>query len=129
MLLNSRFGRTAEEVVVNELVQGWRRFGLRLITGLFWFFVDLFRRLVQTVERLMYSVDEWLRFRTGDRRAVADRESRFGSLLVLRGLRVAIRRERADRAADQPDQALPGRHRRPQAAARPSISRSPICLQ
>ena len=45
MLLNSRLGRTVEEVVVDEIVQGWRRFGLRLITGLFWFIVDLFRAI------------------------------------------------------------------------------------
>ena len=33
LLLNSRIGRTAEEVVVDGIVEGWRRFGLRLITG------------------------------------------------------------------------------------------------
>ncbi len=63
LLLNSRVGRNVEEVVADWIVQGWRRFGLRLIIGLFWFFVDVFRRLVETVERLMYAVDEWLRFR------------------------------------------------------------------
>lgn len=68
LLLNSRAGRTVEEVVADEVAEGWRRFGLRLITGMFWFIVDLFRRIMQTVERLMYSVDEWLRFRTGESR-------------------------------------------------------------
>jgi hypothetical protein len=69
VFLNSRLGRTIEEVVVDEIADGLRRFGWRLITGLFWFIVDVFRRLVQTVERLMYSVDEWLRFRSGESRA------------------------------------------------------------
>ncbi len=80
LVLNSRIGRTAEEVVVDEIVQGWRRFGLRLITGLFWLIVDLFRRLLQTVERLMYGVDEWLRFRSG-----ASRTS-----LIVKGLLGAL---------------------------------------
>jgi hypothetical protein len=69
LALNSRAGRTFEEIVVDEAVQGWRRFGLRVIMGLFWLIVDVFRRIVQTVERLMYSVDEWLRFRSGASRA------------------------------------------------------------
>ena len=43
LLLNSRLGRNLEEVVVDWIVQGWHRFGLRLITGLFWFVVDLFK--------------------------------------------------------------------------------------
>ena len=69
LLLNSRVGRTLEEVVADGIAQGWRRFGLRLIIGLFWFFVDLFKGLLQTIERLMYTVDEWLRFRAGEGRA------------------------------------------------------------
>jgi hypothetical protein len=68
LLLNSRAGRTVEEIVLDEIAEGWRRFGLRLIANIFWFIVDLFRRVVQTIERLMYSVDEWLRFRTGESR-------------------------------------------------------------
>ena len=34
--------------------------------GVFWWMVDLFKTLLETVERLMYSVDEWLRFKSGD---------------------------------------------------------------
>ena len=61
-------GRTIEEIVVDEIAQGWRRFGLRLITGLFWRDRRCFARIVQTIERLMYTVDEWLRFRSGEGR-------------------------------------------------------------
>jgi hypothetical protein len=66
LLLNSRLGRTTEEVVVDWIVQGWHRFGLRVIMGLFWLVVDLFRGVLETVERLMYAVDEWLRFKSGE---------------------------------------------------------------
>ncbi len=67
LLLNSRLGRNAEEVLTDWIVQGWHRFGVRWIMGLFWFFVDVFRGIVEAVERLIYSVDEWLRFRSGER--------------------------------------------------------------
>ena len=68
LLLNSRLGRNAEEVAADWVVQGWHRFGLRAITGLFWFVVDAFRRLLAVIERMMYSVDEFLRFRSGESR-------------------------------------------------------------
>ncbi len=68
LLLNSRLGRNVEEVVFDWIVQSWHRFGLRLITGLFWLVVDLFKGILETIERLMYAVDEWLRFRSGESR-------------------------------------------------------------
>ena len=80
LLLNSRVGRTVEEVVADGIAQGWRRFGLRLIVSLFWFFVDLFKRLLQTVEGLMYAVDEWLRFRAGQGRAALVAKAGLGLL-------------------------------------------------
>ena len=66
VVLNSRLGRDLEEMTVDALVEGWHRFGLRLLHGLFRLVMDLFRRLLQTVERLLYTVDEWLRFKTGE---------------------------------------------------------------
>jgi hypothetical protein len=68
LLLNSRAGREAEEVAVDWLVQSWHRFGFRLLAGLFWMILDLFKWLLENVERLLYTVDEWLRFRTGESR-------------------------------------------------------------
>ena len=68
LFLNSRLGRTVEEVLRDWIVEGWQRFGLRLLTGLFWLIVDFFRFLLQTVERLLYAVDQWLRFKSGESR-------------------------------------------------------------
>ena len=68
LLLNSRLGRTVEEMIVDSLTQVWQRFGLRVIVGIFWLFVDVFKWFLETVERLMYAVDEWLRFRSGESR-------------------------------------------------------------
>lgn len=66
LLLNSRWGRNAEEMAADWIARGWRRFGLRVITGLFLLIVDLFKRVVETFERLTYTVDEWLRFKSGE---------------------------------------------------------------
>ena len=38
---------------------------MRILTGLFWLVMDLSRRLLQGIERLLYTVDEWLRFKSG----------------------------------------------------------------
>ncbi len=92
LLLNSRLGRTAEEVLADWIVQGWRRFGLRLMVGIFWFFIDVFRSIVEAVERLIYSVNEWLRFRTGEGRLWAASKATMGALwfFVAYVLRFAV---------------------------------------
>lgn len=80
LLLNSRLGRNVEEVLVDWVVQGWHRFGLRAITGLFWLIVDLFKAILETVERLMYTVDEWLRFKSGERKSTFAMKAVLGLL-------------------------------------------------
>lgn len=66
LLLNSRFGRTIEETAADWTVQTWQRYGLRFLLGAFWWMIDVFNAFHETVERLMYGVDEWLRFKSGD---------------------------------------------------------------
>src|SRR5690606_38447669 len=66
LLLNSPLGRQVQEVIADWLVQTWHRFGLRILTGLFWFVVDLFRTVLEAIERFLYAVDEWLRFKSGE---------------------------------------------------------------
>ncbi|MBN1394914.1 MAG: hypothetical protein JW959_07820 [Pirellulales bacterium] len=92
LLLNSRVGRNAEEVAVDWTVRGWRRFGLRVIAGLFWFVVDAFRRFLALVERLMYSVDEFLRFRSGEGRTALVTKAALGLIwfFVAYVLRFAV---------------------------------------
>ena len=63
--INSRWGRNFEEAVIDGIVEGWHRFGLRILTGMFWWVMDVFRRLLQQFEKLLYTVDEWLRFKAG----------------------------------------------------------------
>jgi hypothetical protein len=66
LLLNSPLGSHVEELLVDRLVRAWELLRRDLLPGLFYLVVGVFRALVERVERLLYAVDEWLRFRTGD---------------------------------------------------------------
>jgi hypothetical protein len=68
LLLSTRFGRTLEEAVIDALVRTWMRFRLSIFPALFAFTMAIFRGLVEAVERVLYTVDEWLRYRTGQSR-------------------------------------------------------------
>ena len=70
LLLNSRIGRNVDEVVSDWVVHAWHRIRIHIVASLFRFIVDLFHSLLEFSERLLYSVDEWLRFRSGERREV-----------------------------------------------------------
>lgn len=66
VLLNSRVGRDSEELVWEALGKLWHRIRVTVIIGLFNLVIDLFRQIMDALERVLYSVDEWLRFRTGE---------------------------------------------------------------
>jgi len=67
-LFQSRLGMRFEEAFSDALLRGWRLFSRDLIPGLIGAILAFFRRLLDDMERLLYMVDEWLRFRTGDSR-------------------------------------------------------------
>ena len=66
----------------------------------------LFHRLVVMLERVVYTVDEWLRFRAGDNRQAESGQAGRRCLLVFRRLLDRVRVHAAGGAADQPDQTL-----------------------
>jgi hypothetical protein len=68
LLLHSRLGMRLEEAAGDWAARGWRLVRVDLLPGLFRLVLYFFRRLVEYVERLLYTVDEWLRFRGGDTR-------------------------------------------------------------
>jgi hypothetical protein len=76
LLLNSRLGRRLEEATADTLVWSWNMLGSNLLPDLFRFIVYVYKSLLGYMEKLFYTVDEWLRFRQG--------ESTFA--LVLKGL-------------------------------------------
>lgn len=66
LLLNTRFARDAEELTNDWLARNWRRFRIHVLMGLFHLIVDFFKAALEWVDRVLYAVDEWLRFRQGE---------------------------------------------------------------
>jgi hypothetical protein len=67
-LLNSRLGRGLEETVYRGVLRGLTWLGTGLVDGLFRLIVQAFKAFTDGLEYVLYTVDEWLRFRAGDSR-------------------------------------------------------------
>jgi hypothetical protein len=65
IVMNSRYGRRAEEITIDWLVRSSRQVTGHILPGFVKFTLDLFARLVESLDRFLYRVDEWLRFRQG----------------------------------------------------------------
>jgi hypothetical protein len=66
LVLHSRWGMVVEEEVTDRLARTWKLVRDDLLPGLFRAVIYFFKRLLEEVERLLYAVDEWLRFRAGE---------------------------------------------------------------
>jgi hypothetical protein len=66
VLINTRLGLVAEEAAADWMVRTWQLIRDDLLPGLFRWIIYIFNRFKDGVERMIYRVDEWLRFRTGD---------------------------------------------------------------
>lgn len=78
LLLNSRVGRDVDEIATDLAVRGWHRLRIRVLEAIFRAVVDFFHAALEAFERFAYSVDEWLRFRTGERPVVTACKSVLG---------------------------------------------------
>lgn len=65
LLVNTPLGRQLEDETAEALSDAWRVLRVNLIPGLVAWVVWAFRELAGLVERGLYSVDEWFRFREG----------------------------------------------------------------
>lgn len=65
LVFNTRVGRYLEEAVLEALFRCWRALVHDLIPGLYRLVMTAFEQVVEGVERVIYAVDEWLRFRSG----------------------------------------------------------------
>jgi hypothetical protein len=65
LLLTSRVGRTMNEAVQDALISLGNMVRVGLIPGLIRFFIRLFKQVVESIEYVLFVVDEWLRFRSG----------------------------------------------------------------
>jgi len=66
--LNLKVGRDMEEIASDYLVHFWKVIHVNIIIALYQLIVDIFGQLLENVDRLLYTVDEWLRFRGGESR-------------------------------------------------------------
>lgn len=66
LLLNSRIGQDAQEIGVDALVRGWHRLRVQILPGLVRLVLEVFKSLLGGFERMLYRVDEWLRFKQGE---------------------------------------------------------------
>jgi hypothetical protein len=66
LLLNSGLGSRVEELLTDQIVRTWQLFQRDVLPGLYYLVIGVFRSIMEWVERALYAVDEWLRFRTGD---------------------------------------------------------------
>lgn len=66
VLLNTRLGRDLEELITDGVVRAWQRLSLALVPALLHWIMVVFRQLVEGLDRWLYRVDEWLRFRKGE---------------------------------------------------------------
>lgn len=83
VVLNSRLGQHLEEMTGDALLRTWGLIREDLLIGTFRFLRDLFRVLVERVDRIIYTVDEWLRFREGESRGSLLFKVIFGTLWWL----------------------------------------------
>ena len=78
LFLNSPAGRSVEERVLDICVRAWHELRFRIFAVIYHWVMDLFHDAMQWIEQSLYTVDEWLRFRSGDPR-------RFVLLKILIG--------------------------------------------
>lgn len=66
LVLNSRMGRNVEEVALESAQRAWHRIRVGIFIALFDLIMDTFKRILEWIERFLYAVDEWLRFKSGE---------------------------------------------------------------
>lgn len=64
--LNSRAGRDLEETINDWVSHSWDWVVLSMLPGLIRWTLDIFKRMLEAIEKVLYIVDEWLRFRSGE---------------------------------------------------------------
>ena len=65
-MLNTRLGRDAQELTRDWVEDAVHQLQARLLFAFIGWVVDFFRFLLSTMERVLYAVDEWLRFHSDE---------------------------------------------------------------
>ena len=66
VILNSRVGRDVEELTAEWLHRSWNRIRVHVVVALFDLVMESFKKMLEWFERVLYAVDEWLRFKSGE---------------------------------------------------------------
>jgi hypothetical protein len=82
LFLNSPAGRDLEEIATDWAARRWARWR-GLLPGLFHLVMDVFERLLEALDRFLYAVDEWLRFRRGQGRLTLVFKTVVGSVWLV----------------------------------------------
>ena len=90
--INSSVGRRFEERVGAWLGRVWYRFRVQIIRSLFESIMALFRRFIEITERVIYAIDEWLLFKTGENKFTFWLKGIVGSIwsVVAYGIRFCV---------------------------------------
>ena len=65
-ILNTRIGRDAQELTRDWIENALHQLQARLVFAIIGWVVDSFRFMLSTLERVLYAVDEWLRFHSDE---------------------------------------------------------------
>jgi hypothetical protein len=68
VFINSRHGRVVEEIAADGATRVGQRIWHDVLPNLFRWIMEFFKACLELFERLVYTVDEWLRFRGGEGR-------------------------------------------------------------
>ena len=69
LLMNTKVGRMVEEFLLESAARVWQATVMDVLPGLFHLIMNAFQQALERLERLLYAVDEWLRFRDGQSQA------------------------------------------------------------
>jgi hypothetical protein len=66
VLLNSRAGRDIEELTAEQMQLLWHRVRVHVLMAVFDLVMDFFKNVLEGLERILYEIDEWFRFKSGE---------------------------------------------------------------
>ncbi len=81
--LSSRAGVEFQELMTDFALRTGRDVGTRLLPALFRLILDVFKLLLELLDRLIYTVDEWLRFRQGESRVALVVKAGLGGMWAV----------------------------------------------
>jgi hypothetical protein len=90
--LNSRLGRRAQEIAADAIVRWSHQLTGRIVPGIIKWLLAMFAELIEVVDRAIYRVDEWLRFKVGQPRLTLVAKGALGLVwsVVAYALRFSI---------------------------------------